>query len=229
MKTVKTAGLLILISLTWVFSTCKKTELVLAEPIGHNASPIARAGNDTIIYFPSFSTVLDGSQSSDPDNSRLSFSWRKILGPFRSSFSIKNPTSVQPYVNGIDNGVFVFELTVTNSKGLFSKDTVQVSHTDTTKHETTIEDNNTIIFKKNKWYCPVGCWLTIYNVMGYLPVNSQVKSVFIKRDFSSNWELVPIHFQAPSGVYYEIIDDGRFILTNDRDEIGDSPDVKIQF
>ena len=69
--------------------------------------------------------MLDGSASTDPDNNIVSYAWTKISGP--SSFNIVNVNAVQTQVSNLMEGVYRFELKVSDAGGLFSKDTVQVN------------------------------------------------------------------------------------------------------
>lgn len=89
-----------------------------------NHPPVAVAGSDQSIYLPTNTVTLDGSSSSDPDNNIISYQWTKISGP--SSFNITNPSAVRPQVSALVEGIYEFELKVTDAGGLFSKDTVQV-------------------------------------------------------------------------------------------------------
>ena len=68
---------------------------------------------------------MNGSASTDPENSILSYAWSKISGP--SSFNIVNPNSMQTNVTNLSRGAYQFELTVTDAGGLFSKDTMMVT------------------------------------------------------------------------------------------------------
>lgn len=90
-----------------------------------NRPPVANAGADQVITLPSNSVNLNGSASTDPDNNITSYQWTKISGP--SSFSIANPNSVQTQVTNLVEGVYQFELKVTDRFGLYDKDTVQVT------------------------------------------------------------------------------------------------------
>jgi len=105
--------------------TTKDTVQVLVNPgTGANRPPIANAGADQLITLPANAVTLDGSASTDPDNNFIGYSWAKISGP--SLFSISNPTSTQPQLTNLVEGVYQFELTVTDFFGLFSKDTAMV-------------------------------------------------------------------------------------------------------
>jgi hypothetical protein len=62
--------------------------------------------------------------STDPDNNITSYLWTKIWGP--SSFNIGNANAVQTQVTNLAQGVYQFELKVTDAGGLTDKDTMHV-------------------------------------------------------------------------------------------------------
>lgn len=68
--------------------------------------------------------ILDASRSSDPDGDPLTFSWRSVDG----RGTVDNPTSSRPTVHLIQTnpGDFLFEVTVTDSKGASAKETIRV-------------------------------------------------------------------------------------------------------
>ena len=88
--------------------------------------PIANPG-------PNFETlyreiVLDAGQSSDPDGLALTYRWRIV----DKTAAILNPTSQRTTVQlGEQFGIYTFELTVTNSKGISSTSRVVVSFVST--------------------------------------------------------------------------------------------------
>ena len=90
-----------------------------------NRRPVANAGTDQTITLPVNSVNLDGSGSNDPDNNITNYTWAKISGP--SSFNIINANTTQTQVDNLVQGVYQFELKVTDAGGLFSKDTVLVT------------------------------------------------------------------------------------------------------
>lgn len=90
-----------------------------------NRPPVARAGEDQIIILPVNKASLDGSGSTDPDNNIIGYAWRKITGPTNSVFS--DPVAMQAEALDLTNGVYLFELTVTDAGGLFSTDTMKVT------------------------------------------------------------------------------------------------------
>jgi N-acetylneuraminic acid mutarotase len=114
---------IILIGGTIFFLSCKK-EYSCEKCIGNNKPPIAIAGNDTAITFPLDSVLLDGSKSSDPDGKISEWKWTKIAGP--ASVTIANANAVTTQVSNLIQGVYQFELKVTDAGGLFSKDTIQI-------------------------------------------------------------------------------------------------------
>jgi len=100
-------------------------QIIVKDTFQLNRPPIANAGNDTTITLPANAAVLDGSRSSDPDNNIASYFWTKIFGP--SSFNMPNANAVQTQVTNLAEGIYRFELKVTDAGGLFSKDTMQVT------------------------------------------------------------------------------------------------------
>jgi hypothetical protein len=91
-------------------------------PPGGNRPPVANAGADfnTIAFI----TPLDGSASFDPDGDPITYSWRS-LGPLNTE--IYGASSVRPQVRFTGGfGSYTFELTVTDSHGAKSTDTVTV-------------------------------------------------------------------------------------------------------
>ena len=90
-----------------------------------NKPPISIAGPDQAITLPTDSVLLDGSLSNDPDGRISEWYWRKISGPDPSA--ITYPSDSVTAVKSLIEGTYLFELKVTDSAGLFSKDTMQVS------------------------------------------------------------------------------------------------------
>ena len=99
--------------------SCKKENL-------SDHPPVANAGADHMIILPVNTVILDGGGSTDPDNNIVSYTWSKIFGP--PSFSILNTTKIQQaQITNLVEGVYGFELKVTDDRGLFSKDTVLIT------------------------------------------------------------------------------------------------------
>ena len=91
----------------------------------NNNPPIANAGTDMVITLPNNTANLNGGASADPDNNITGYQWSKISGP--PSFSIANPGSSQTQVTSLSEGIYQFELKVSDGSGLFSYDTVQIT------------------------------------------------------------------------------------------------------
>ena len=92
-----------------------------------NKGPVANAGPDDIITLPTNSVTLNGSASTDPDGSITFFQWIKLSGPSQPQPSIITETSAQTDVKDLVEGVYVFELSVTDDKGSIARDTVQIT------------------------------------------------------------------------------------------------------
>jgi len=110
-------------------SGCKK-ELSCEECLNTdhpptNHPPVANTGNDTTIMLPGNTVNLNGSLSSDPDNNITGYLWTKISGP--SLFNITNANVVQTQATNVVQGVYLFELKVTDAGALSDRDTIQVT------------------------------------------------------------------------------------------------------
>jgi hypothetical protein len=178
-----------------------------------NKPPIADAGSDQTINLPTDSILLNGTASHDPDGRIIAFQWTKISGP--SSINILNANSEQVMVTNLTEGVYDFELTVTDTLGLFGKDTITV---------TVIKlYTNEIIFSDQIWQCWWGCWIDIPNLYSHLSTGISFR-VFIKRDNANSWvEAFPL---SQTGYGYWVENNGNLIVYGD--ELGnDTPDIKI--
>ena len=89
-----------------------------------NQPPVANAGSDQTITLPTNSVTVSGS-GSDADGTVVSYVWTKISGP--SSYNIVNPTSAVTAINGLVQGVYQFQLTVTDNNGATGTDIMQVT------------------------------------------------------------------------------------------------------
>ena len=105
--------------------SCKK-EYSCEDCIGNNHPPVACAGPTEAITLPTDSVLLRWELApADPDNNISSYLWTKIAGP--ASVTIANANAATTLVSNLTEGVYQFELKVTDAGGLFSKDTVQVT------------------------------------------------------------------------------------------------------
>jgi uncharacterized membrane protein len=106
--------------------SAKDTMRIIVDPVlTTNHPPIANAGADQTITLPTNAVNLDGSASSDPENNITGYVWTKISGS--TSFNIANSNAVTTQVTNLFQGIYQFELKVTDAGGLFSKDTIQVT------------------------------------------------------------------------------------------------------
>ncbi len=117
--------------LLFIFPSCQK-ELSCEScidhnqpPIDHNRPPKALTGPDLTITLPIDSVMLDGSNSSDPDGKISGWQWTKISGP--SSSNITNANVAQTPVIDLVQGVYQFELKVTDADALIDRDTMMVT------------------------------------------------------------------------------------------------------
>lgn len=88
-----------------------------------NQPPVANAGNDTALFLPDDSALLEGAASYDPDGKVVSWSWSQKSGP--TTPSILQSDSAKASVNQLVNGVYVFTLIVTDNNG--AEDTADVT------------------------------------------------------------------------------------------------------
>lgn len=182
-------------------------------PAHNNKAPIAFAGSGQTINLPTDSFLLDGSGSNDPDGKIISWAWKKISGP--ASCNIVNANSMQAWATNLSEGIYEFELTVTDSLGLSDNDITSVT---VNKIYT-----NEIIFHDQYWQCWWGCWIDIPDLYSQLPANTFFR-VFIKRDNSNTWEEAIYGSQVGYGYWVE--NDGHLIVYGE--SLGsDTPDIKI--
>lgn len=90
---------------------------------GTNIPPVANAGSDQTITLPINSVTLTGN-GTDADGSIASWSWTKISGP---AATISNPNVQTTSATGLVQGVYQFQLQVTDNAGATNTDIVQVT------------------------------------------------------------------------------------------------------
>ncbi len=95
------------------FTATDTMEVVVEEP---NEVPVANAGSDQ--YVDQGSTVqLNGSNSYDPDDDPLGYSWVIIDGPVGTGATLSDSTSPLPTFTADLSGVYSIELIVTDTIG----------------------------------------------------------------------------------------------------------------
>lgn len=82
---------------------------------------VADAGPTQILLLPQSTTTLDGSASASPSGGSLNYQWTQVFGP--SIVSLASAQSATSAISGLQEGVYLFELEVTNGN---SRDIDQV-------------------------------------------------------------------------------------------------------
>jgi len=77
--------------------------------------PVANAVTPLSITLPTSSVTLDGSASSSPDGSSLTYSWSYVSGP--AGYTITSPATAKTSVTGLVQGTYAFQLQVSNPSG----------------------------------------------------------------------------------------------------------------
>ena len=102
----------------------RDTIQVIVNPGASNIPPSANAGPDQTITLPTNSVILSGT-GTDPDGTITAYLWTKVAGP--AAGSITNNTTAATSVTGLVQGIYRFELRVTDNAGAFGRDTLQVT------------------------------------------------------------------------------------------------------
>ncbi len=91
-----------------------------------NVAPTANAGVDINITLP-VNTVNFNGTGNDPDGTITTYNWTKISGPIGGGGNITNSNAASTSVTAFIQGVYKFELTVTDNSGATARDTIQVA------------------------------------------------------------------------------------------------------
>jgi hypothetical protein len=98
--------------------------VLIRNGVATNQSPTAKAGNDQVITLPTSTVSLSGS-GTDPDGTISADNWTKISGP--ASGTITSAASAATTVTALAQGIYKFQLKVTDNGGVTGLDTVQVT------------------------------------------------------------------------------------------------------
>ncbi|HMC86391.1 MAG TPA: PKD domain-containing protein, partial [Chitinophagaceae bacterium] len=90
-----------------------------------NQAPVANAGNDINIILPDNSTTLDGSASADTDGTITTYLWTETSGP--ATYSFANAAAATTVLSNLVQGVYIFNLQVTDNAGAISNSSVTVT------------------------------------------------------------------------------------------------------
>ncbi|WP_215940046.1 PKD domain-containing protein [Zobellia uliginosa] len=89
-------------------------------------APVARAGLDQVITLPTSTVTLDGSGSSDTAPGTIdTYAWTQVNGP--ATANIVSPSNENTSVNGLIQGIYTFELTVTDNGSPALSDTATIT------------------------------------------------------------------------------------------------------
>ncbi len=185
-------------------TSCKKEislpeEKTFVQPVIQNSAPKVYAGGDLKIELPQNFYVLKGSFSNADGNFKKT-EWRKLSGP--DSCIIVDKDSLITEVSNLSEGVYEFELTVTDKMNFFGKDSVKV---EVVKLEQ-VSLEHEIIFKNLVWIFPWYAALEVNNIYTFIPTSSAIK-VFIQRDNASVWtEATPVSNNGNSSAYEYFIE-----------------------
>ena len=124
--------------LCWPFLvSCKKEKIDEITQSGYsspdrrpvNHAPVANAGTDInlsiISCYSDHYVELNGTNSYDPDNDIVNYSWSKIAGPYCYLSNTNIAANIN--VSSLMAGQYAFELKVTDKGGLSSRDTVLIN------------------------------------------------------------------------------------------------------
>ena len=89
-----------------------------------NQAPAANAGSNQTIQLPASTATLSGS-GTDPDGTIASYTWTKVSGP--SGGALTSATTASTNITGLIQGVYVYNLTVTDNLGAIGSASVQVT------------------------------------------------------------------------------------------------------
>ena len=191
-----------------------------------NTAPNCNAGRDIRLLFRTNFCTLNGT-AVDLENNIQTYSWNNVSGP--SSFLIEHPDSLSTKVSNLQIGVYQFELIVTDSMGMYGKDTIKV----------TVTDRNEIIFENQTWIYPWYNAIEVKYFDGMTPPGT-VFRIYISRDTNPAWiEAHPVTYNGAGGPYEYFIEtrpDGGGMYTYGSlyifyygMETSDTPDVKIVY
>lgn len=153
-------------------------------PSSSNKSPIANAGPDQTIMKPRNYTLLSGNLSNDSDGYLTNYQWRTVAGPNSPDLNNDIWGILEPYekfVSKLDEGVYLFELMITDDGSATARDTIQV---------TVLQDSLSLdpshMKRFDKLQCgsfDAGIWIN--NISSAVPIGGGIK-VYISSDYMGN-------------------------------------------
>ncbi|XP_008052188.2 low-density lipoprotein receptor-related protein 11, partial [Carlito syrichta] len=89
-----------------------------------DAPPLSKAGQDVVLHLPTDGVILDGRESTD-DHAIIQYEWALLQGD--PSVDMKVPQSGTLKLSHLQEGMYTFQLTVTDTGGQRSSDNVSVT------------------------------------------------------------------------------------------------------
>ena len=195
-----------------------------------NTAPKTFAGQDQLVFFPTNFCILNGN-AYDAENNIRTILWSKVSGP--SSFHIEHPDSVSTKLSNLEIGVYQFEITVTDSLGMFEKDTAKIIVNQMRSN------TRELIIENISWIFPWYNSIEVPNFYDSVPPEVVFK-IYIRRESNNSWvEVFPLSNNIPDSKYDYFVEtrpDGAGMY-NYRSlyifyygfDVSDTPDVKIVF
>ncbi|XP_007484773.1 low-density lipoprotein receptor-related protein 11 isoform X2 [Monodelphis domestica] len=125
-----------------------------SPPQEYDEPPHSKAGQDVVLQLPTDWVTLDGRESTD-DHAIIKYEWTLQQGD--SSLDMKVPQSGVLKLSHLQEGVYIFQLTVTDSAGQRSSDNISV--TVLPKAETAVECLK--VCSRYHFFCDDGCCIDI--------------------------------------------------------------------
>lgn len=181
--------------------TDRDTMQVTVSP-ATNQPPQANAGADQVITLPVNMAHLNGQNSTDPENNITQYAWKQVAGPAPSY--IPYPGNASVLASDLIQGIYVFELTVTDVGGLSGNDSVKVT-------VAAVPTGNSAVFDNLFWFG--SCYLIVPNIYSFVPPGSNLNVELKRYDYQgqpSAWMPVRIQgSQLPGDWAYYAIENGN--------------------
>jgi hypothetical protein len=140
---------------------------VTDPPTVKNKPPIANAGPDQTIMKPRDNIRLSGDLSHDSDGSIVAYIWKTVSGPNSPDINNDFIANLKPYekfVLNLEEGVYQFELMVTDNDRAASRDTIKV----TVLPDSLIRDPSRMKRFNSVWWGD-SCAIRINNISSAIP------------------------------------------------------------
>jgi len=216
--------IMIIVGFLLIFAACKK-DIMSHQPLPK--PPVVHAGKDTVIYLPFSSYDMKGSVKGEMDSWIVSYTWRQLTGPPVDIVMFTNFSSRAVDIKMV--GDYEFEVTATDGRGLSSRDTVKVT---VAVPNCSSRKGETIIISL-PWNYEWTMELNIYDFLSYLPSETYLTNIYIKRDASGVWETVAPYYWSssnPNPSYQWEYGNGILaVYAGKNNTEDDTPDVKIEY